>query len=606
MTKHPVIFGCLTTAFAVSAAATIAYGADPASKLRTKTPIKHLVVIFQENVSFDHYFGTYPKAANTDGSHFTAAPGTYSVNNLSTPLNPSKGFMPTGQNLLGSNPNNVSANPSGPAAGLCSPTPTNGAGASNPFRLSHSQALTADQGHNYDPEQGAYDGGQMDGFPACVGVKGPPPAAPPAAVGTTGLTMGYFDGNTVTALWNYTQNYALNDNHYVTVFGPSTPGALNVVAGQTNGVSATLNVFSTTSPITLLHPTHEAWGDAAQIHSNISVIGDGDPLQDVCSNGSIDQVTVASKNIGDLLTAKNITWGAFMGGFNLSIKNPNGTTGCNRSSAPSVAPAAFTADYIPHHAWFQYFTSTRNPNHARPRSIASIGAGYYGGMVPEPANHNYDTLDFFTALKAGNFPAVNFLKAPAYQDGHAGYSDPLDEQTFLVNTINTLQQSPFWKDTAVVILWDDSDGWYDHQMPPIVNPSFNGTVISGSRVDILNGPGVCNNSNGNQQGTGSTPTTPLNGTYSPGMWGRCGYGTRVPLLVISPFAAKNYIDHTLIDQSSVIRFIEDNWLNGERIQPGASFDTIAGPIDNMFDFTRNDGGHLILNPTTGCPTTGCS
>jgi phospholipase C len=75
--------------------------------------------------------------------------------------------------------------------------------------------------------------------------------------------------------------------------------------------------------------------------------------------------------------------------------------------------------------------------------------------------------------QAGNFPAVNFLKASAFQDGHAGYSDPLDEQTFVVNTINTLQQSPFWNDTAVVIMYDDSDGWYDYQMPPIVNPSFN-------------------------------------------------------------------------------------------------------------------------------------
>ena len=143
-------------------------------------------------------------------------------------------------------------------------------------------------------------------------------------------------------------------------------------------------------------------------------------------------------------------------------------------------------------------------------------------------------------------------------------------------------------------------------MPPIVNPSFNNTIISGSRVDILNGPGLCNSSNGNQQGTGSTPTAPLNGTFSPGMWGRCGYGTRVPFLLISPFAAKNAVDHTLIDQSSVIRFIEDNWLNGQRLQPGASFDTIAGPIDNMFDFGRNDGGVLILNPTSGCRTSGCS
>ena len=68
-------------------------------------------------------------------------------------------------------------------------------------------------------------------------------------------------------------------------------------------------------------------------------------------------------------------------------------------------------------------------------------------------------------------PAVSFLKAAEYQDGHPGYSDPLDEQTFLVNTINQIEQSKYWKSTAIVITYDDSDGWYDHQVMPIVNGS---------------------------------------------------------------------------------------------------------------------------------------
>jgi phospholipase C len=55
--------------------------------------------------------------------------------------------------------------------------------------------------------------------------------------------------------------------------------------------------------------------------------------------------------------------------------------------------------------------------------------------------------------------------------------------------------------------------------------------------------------------------------------------------VISPYAKANYIDHTLTDQTSVLRFIEDNWLSSQRIQTGGSFDTIAGTIENMFDFT---------------------
>jgi phospholipase C len=77
----------------------------------------------------------------------------------------------------------------------------------------------------------------------------------------------------------------------------------------------------------------------------------------------------------------------------------------------------------------------------------------------------------------------------------------------------------------------------------------------------------------------------------------------IPLMVISPWAKKNFVDHTLTDQSSMLRFIEDNRLNGVHIQPGASFDTIAGTIENMFDFigNRKDKGILILNPATGAP-----
>jgi phospholipase C len=582
--KHRATFACLAAAFAV-----VTTGANAEERdFRTATPIKHLVVIFQENVSFDHYFGTYPKAQNLAGeTPFLASRRTpKSVNNLVTPLDVNNNFVPlAGLDLLNSNPNN---NPAAPGNGK-----TNGAAAANPFRLSPAQVLTADQGHNESPEESAYDNGKMDGFPAWVGTAGPPPAG-----FNKGLVMGYFDGNTVTAMWNYAQHFALNDNNFTTQFGPSTPGAINLISGQANGFDATLNVLSATTPPTLLHPTHEAFGDAAQLPSNITEIGDGDPLGDVCSNPGLDQVRMHGKNIGDLLNAKGITWGSFMGGFDLTITNPNGTTGCLRETNPTApgTPAFTSVDYIPHHAWFQYYASTSNPTHARPSSVAAIGHTLNPATnTPDPANHGYDTHDFFDALAADNLPAVSFLKAPAFQDGHAGYSDPLDEQNFVVNVINTLQKSREWSETAVIILYDDSDGWYDHQMPPVVNPSSNPVV------DTLNGPGKCLTSNGFQQGK-ATPATPLNGAFGQPAWGRCGYGTRMPLLVISPFAKKNFIDHTLTDQTSVLRFVEDNWLNGERIQLGGSFDTIAGPLNHMFDFDRRDEDEprkLILDPTTG-------
>jgi len=514
------------TVIAIGPSAAPAFAAPDA----TTTPIQHLVVIFQENISFDHYFGTYPKATNPPGEpRFLARLGTPSVNGYNNVL-------------LNRNPNL---------------NPANGDGATNPFRLDRSQAVTADQDHDYMAEQQAFDLGLLDLFPKYAGTAGPPPAGG-GITNTTGLNLGYFDGNTVTAMWNYAQHFAMNDNSYSTTFGPSTPGVINLVSGQTNGVVATLN--GTGDEV-----------DGGQ--GSLTVIGDPDPIGDICSNSTRNQVTMGGKNIGDLLSAANVSWGSFMGGFNLQIANGNGTTGCLRSS---TGLAGTTGDYIPHHSFFNYWTSTSNPNHTRPKNMAEIGnAG--------PANHQYDVLDFYAAVRQGNFPAVSFIKAPAFQDGHAGYSDPLDEQKFVVTLINFLEEQPSWSETAVVILYDDSDGWYDHQMAPIVNQST-------GPADALTGPNACGNASTSLPGIDPGNAHAL---------GRCGYGMRQPLLVVSPWALENVVDHTLTDQTSVIRFIEDNWLQQQRIGQG-SFDAVANSISSMFNFKQiRSNGIVILNPNTG-------
>jgi phospholipase C len=508
-----------------------------ANNSRTATPIKHLVVLFQENVSFDHYFGTYPDATNPPGEPaFYARSGTPTVN----------GYSPA---LLHHNPNL---------------NPANLTGAANPFRLDRSQAVTRDQSHGYMTEQQAFDGGLMDLFPLFVGRAGPPPSGS-GITSTTGLNLGYFDGNTVTALWYLAQSFAMSDNSFSTGFGPSTPGALNLVSGQTNGATATPGAsFAVVT------------GGAG----SLTVVSDADPSGDVCSSMSTN-LSMSGRNVGDLLNAAGISWGSFMGGFNLSITNPNGTTGCSRSS---TGLSGTTADYIAHHAWLQYYASTANPTHMRPASIAEIG---HNGQ----ANHEYDLEDFFAAVSAGEFPAVSFLKAQAYQDGHAGYSNPLDEQSLVVRLVNFLQSRPEWQSTAIVIMYDDSDGWYDHQMGPIVNQS------QGS-ADALSGPGLCGTS------AESTALPGVDPTANPHALGRCGYGPRQPLLVVSPWARKNFVDHSITDQSSVLRFIEDNWLNGERIGQG-SFDAIANSITQMFDFNHEDddnqGNVVFFEPNTGEP-----
>jgi phospholipase C len=489
----------------------------------TTTPIKHVVVLFDENISFDHYFGTYPNATNTDGTKFTAARNTPKVNGL-TPA------------LLTKNPN-----------------------AYNPQRLSPSQALTCDQNHNYGPEQKAFDGGKMDKFventetDKCTGQ--------PILFGQPGLVMDYYDGNTVTGLWNYAQHYALNDNSFDTQFGPSSPGALNLISGSTNDAIA---VNPTTGA--QVNPPDSYTIGSPNAQGVGTVFNDPDPAFDDCSDtnhtGTNNLAVLQGRNIGDLLNEKNITWGWFQGGFApTGTANGYAVCGATHTNIGGIS----VVDYSPHHNPFSYYKSTSNPKHLPPSSPSMIGR-------TDQANHNYDLSEFGVALKDNNLPAVSFLKAPEYEDGHGGYSDPLDEQTFLTTEINSIEKSREWSSTAIIIAYDDSDGWYDHVDSTIVNGSDDATVDQA----------LCT----------SAPITLTGGSD------RCGYGPRLPLLVISPYSKQNYVDNTRTDQASVIKFIEDNW-RLPRIGNGSN-DASSGTLDNMFAFNRwPDTRPVILNTKTG-------
>jgi phospholipase C len=489
----------------LAASLTVGAAAPPARAApedETATPIKYVVVIFQENVSFDHYFATYPVALNPPGQpRFEARPGTPTVNGISGPL-------------LTHNPNRA-----------------------NPFRLDRSQALTCDNDHAYTAEQRAYNGGLMNRFVEFTDQPGR--GCLPNNV------MGHYDGNTVTALWHYAQYFALSDNHFATNFGQSARGHLNLISGQTHGA---------------IPP--EVPGAVAQG----TMFNDVAPAFDDCPNPYFSRtVEMTGRHVGDLLNARGITWGWFQGGFRPTERRADGTAVCG--SAHANIGGHVYADYLSHHEPFQYYRHSANPHHLPPTSVAMIGR-------TDQANHQYDLEDFWAAAAAGNVPAVSFLKPPAYQDGHAGYSDPLDEQVFLVETINRLQRLPQWSRMAIFIAYDDSDGWYDHVMPPIVNPS------SDPAHDALLGPGLC-------------------GFTAPGAYqNRCGYGPRLPLLVVSPWARENFVDHTLTDQTSILRFIEDNWDLG-RIGD-QSLDELAGSLLNMFDFTGGPRAiRLLLDPETG-------
>jgi phospholipase C len=514
-TKRMLPFAGGGLAIAAAAAAIGLTGASAGSSTPvtpSSTPIKHVVVIFDENESFDHYFGTYPNAANVAGEPaFQAKAGTPTVNGLN-------------QTLLTANPNSA-----------------------NPQRLDRSQAWTCSQNHAYNPEQLAFDGGLMDKF--VENTAG-------GSCTDKSIVMDYYDGNTVTGLWNLAQNFALNDNSFSTGFGPSTPGALNLISGNTHGATPA-NIANNTS--------------------NGTVIADPDPSKatnDDCASGT---TTMASRNtsdasdrsvhnVGDLLNDHHVTWGWFQGGFK-PTSVVNGVAVCGATHVN--VGGSTVSDYSAHHNPFAYYASTANPHHLPPSSVANIGH-------TDQANHEYDLTDFDAALEAGNLPQVSFLKAAAFEDAHPSNSDPLDEQHFVARTIDALEKSPDWASTAVVIAYDDSDGWYDHVQSPILNPSAD------AAYDALNGPGKC----GNVKDATAYQS-------------RCGYGPRQPLLVISPYAKQNFVDNTLTDQTSVLKFIEDNWQLG-RIGD-QSMDAKAGSLGNMFNFDPNakPAPKVWLDPSTG-------
>jgi phospholipase C len=490
------------------------------------------VVIFDENVSFDHYFGTYPYAADPAGeTGFTAAPGTPQVSGLINQVGP--------------------GGPTGPLL-------TDNGNESKPMRLGPADALTCDQDHGYTSEQKAADHGAQDRYvpetghgltlAQCLtnenaGLTNPAPV--PAGAATNYAVMDYYDGNTVTGLWNYAQNFSMSDNAFGTTYGPSTPGALNITSAQTYGAicgpaTATINDPACGAPpgyngsdvaasaLTTVTPTASDPSGSTTVADQPApgpgtVYSDADPTYDICTylpstdggDGRSPAATIAmgGNNIGEEMTTAGITWGWFQGGFDDGYVPGHGsppTTAQICSESHSNVGGATQTDYNPHHEPFQYYASTANPMHLAPTSVAMVGHS-------DQANHQYDIADFWAAADSGNLPQVSYLKAPNYEDGHAGYSDPLDEQTFLANTINHLESLPSWSSTAVLITWDDSDGWYDHVLGPLV-------TASETSLDALTNPGAC----------GPASLAPKASTGTPEE-GRCGLGPRLPFLAVSPY-----------------------------------------------------------------------
>jgi len=442
------------------------------------TMIQHTIIVYQENISFDHSFRSF--------GHGSAG-------------------IPTGVQPYHTTPN-------GAALGAYSPVRLDGT----------TQATTCDVDHEYWDMIRMADGGAMDQYlQAGNDLTVPNPSTswscPSFEANPAGpaLALSYYDGTPgepsapLQNYWRLASQYTLADNFFTGMYGPSTPGAQWLVAATAN------------------------------------TVGDPNPAGDVCNDyGGPFMPQQDIPNLGQQASARGVSWAWFQGGF-------------------GSCATAIGAGYSAHHDPFQYFSSTADLAHAwawNPRM-----------NFPQPDRHQRD-LQVFDAALAGSpidgivprLPQISWVKAPTFMDAHPGYSTPIADDAFIGDVVGRVQASKYWKHAAIIVAFDETGGWWDHASPPVpADPHFAPLV-------------------------GGYPN--LSGCQYPGMGDPCGeagFGPRLPVLVISPFAKPHNVDHDLMDTSSLVKFVESNY-HLPRLGVWGDRDVTAGDLRGAFDFS--DGG----------------
>ena len=156
----------------------------------------------------------------------------------------------------------------------------------------------------------------------------------------------------------------------------------------------------------------------------------------------------------------------------------------------------------------------------------------YADGTEAKKEHLKDEEDFFNAAREGTLPAVSFVKPLGINNEHPGYANIIAGETHAVKLINAVLNGPNGKDAVVILTYDENGGFWDHVSPPVID--------------------------------------------------KWGPGTRVPTIVISPFAKKNYVDHTLYETVSILAFIEKRW----NLKPLTGRDANANPFEGAFDFGK--------------------
>ena len=495
---------------------------------------KHVVIITQENRSFDTYFGTYP-----------GADGIPMVNNE-------------------------------PA--VCLPDPANG-GCVKPFYNAADANVGAPHSHN--DEVADVDNGAMDGFvtQAEKGLAGCTATQANCSYRPTATdVMGYHDGRDLPTYWDYARNFTLQDHMFASASAWSLPAHLYLVSEW--------SAKCTTA------------GDPASC-TNALQNPDSGPDPEIIGNTLIGKCQAAADlaPCKEALTAAGISPDLAAGVdrlVNASCK-PNDTyPACQAAVDGANVPAALKQElsdaakhlHLPDYAWtdltyllhqqhvswnYYVFKGTEPDCRDDAATCAPIKQDattpglwnpllYFDTVKQDGELGNIQPLtNFYDAARRGALPAVTWIAPTDKVSEHAPAKISTGQQ-YVAGLINAIMSGPDWNSTAIFLNWDDWGGFYDHVQPPTADSN--------------------------------------------------GYGFRVPSLIISPFAKQGYIDHQTLSQDAYIKFIEDDFLHGQRIDPATDGrpdprpdvrenSPILGDLTQAFDFNQQPlPPHLIANAAT--------
>jgi len=469
--------------------------------------VKYVFVLYQENRSFDSYFGTFPGA---DGL-------------FSRPADQTPGFSQTIVNTDGSL-SQIQPFRIGPKEF-----------AADTDDVDHSHALLAAK---MDVTNGA---ARMDKFASVEEAKYAKGGEPSLMAKQFGeLTMAYMDGDTIPFLWRYANRFVLFDHIFQSMVGPSTPGNLAIIAAQSGQTQEAL------------HPERKYSGNGNQGKGE-PVLNDNDPLWGSPEDPTVDnKQPVNPKDFPGYGVQLNQTYATLP--LSLAGKDAEGQTAADRDGPGDLADIRNDIAFLAKNghtavpwAWYEegYDKEPTDPDQG-PTDANGTHASYithhngpqYFGYIannPDLGGNLHGLQDFFAAVNQGSLPAeggVFFVKGgylnifgmkPADpnaavqrnflgDDDHPAYSDAQISEALLAKAVNAIARSKYWGECAIIITWDDSEGDYDHVPPPIRSYGPDKSVITD--------------------------------------------GPRVPLLVISPFARAHYIAHETGNHGSVVKLVD--------------------------------------------------